>query len=71
MKSHQAEAAKKIMQLRELPQEVQIKSKLRIASEIRNLKRLLWLTRGFLDYGYDLDSLNRVQKQFAKIDMVP
>ena len=71
MKSHRANAAKEIIELRKLPPEVQIKSKLKIASKIRNLERVLWLTSGFLNFGYDLASLNKVQKQYAKIDMVP
>ena len=71
MKGHQANAVKKIIELRQLPKEVQIKSKLKIESEMRNQKRILWLAAGFLDNGYDLDALNKVQKQFARIDRVP
>ena len=54
MKSHQANAAKKIHQLRMLP------SKRKVENEIRNQERILWLTSGYLDFGLDLDSLNRV-----------
>ena len=54
MMFHQGNAARKIGELRQLPEEVQIKSKLKIAREIRNHQRMLWLAEGFLYDGYDL-----------------
>ena len=68
VKGHQANAARRIGELRRLPEETQIQSKLRIEREIRNHQRMLWLAEGFLVKGFDLDALNKVQQKFAKID---
>ena len=38
---------------------------------MREQERVLWLTYGFLDKGYDLDALKLVRQNYAQIDMVP
>ena len=67
----QTDAAEKILELRDLWPEVKMKNKRKFESDMREQERVLWLTSGFLDLGLDLDALKQVQKNYAKIDMVP